>query len=354
MTRRSRRGNYPYAVARVRAKKAKLLPRETYQKLLKMSLAEVTQTIRDTDYRDQIDELASRFDGIDLIENALNVNEEYTYAQVRAFTEGEAHDLTAAFLGRHDFRDIKVVLRGKHYGASEEEIMRELLVEDREEYELLRRLLADNVQGVDGVIRALEEAGGRGRVYAHALRQAEALAESPGLSEYEDALDRYYYEHLLDTVRGETRTKQLFRRFIEKEIDAVNLLAVLRYQRAGLGWERIEPLLVPAGHDLDMARLRQVHEAGSLDEVAQVIGDTKIGSALEESLATGSLSKVDIAAKRHVMDFASGFSHLNPLSILPIIDYLLRKHSEVRNLRAIARGKEAGLSDQAIQDMLVL
>ncbi len=353
-TRKPRRGNYAYAVARIRAKKAKLLPKETYAKMLKMSLAEVTQTVRDSDYREQVDSLASRFEGIDLVESALNVNEEHTYATVRAFCEGEAKDLVRAFLDRYDFRDIKVILRGKHYGASQEEMLSELLIEDRDEFEFLRGLLADNVQGVDGVINALLSAGGRGRDYWNILQGAKRWTNEPTLADYEDALDYAYYTHLLETIRGDSRAKKLFRRLINKEIDVVNLLAVLRYKRASEPWDAVAARLVPGGLKLDTTKLRQVYDAANMTDVGTILSTNGFGSDLDEALATGSLSEIDIAAQRHLTSFAQGFSHMNPLSILPIIDYLLRKHIEVRNLRTIGRGKEAGLDEDAIQAMLIL
>ena len=48
------------------------------------------------------------------------------------------------------------------------------------------------------------------------------------------------------------------------------------------------------------------------------------------------------------------FSYLYPLSVLPVLDYLLKKEREVYNLRAIIRGKEAGLSNEIIEDLVVV
>ena len=43
-----------------------------------------------------------------------------------------------------------------------------------------------------------------------------------------------------------------------------------------------------------------------------------------------------------------------PLSITPIASYILAKEREVDNIRAIARGREAGLSEEQIQEELVI
>jgi V/A-type H+-transporting ATPase subunit C len=51
---------------------------------------------------------------------------------------------------------------------------------------------------------------------------------------------------------------------------------------------------------------------------------------------------------------ATKSSYLQPLSILPILDYLIRKKIEVENLRILVRGKEKGLPEQVIREMLVM
>ena len=48
------------------------------------------------------------------------------------------------------------------------------------------------------------------------------------------------------------------------------------------------------------------------------------------------------------------YSYLYPLSILPILDYLLRKEKEVRNLRTIVRGKDLKLSNEQIEEIMVV
>jgi V/A-type H+/Na+-transporting ATPase subunit C len=354
------RTNYPYATARVRAKKAQLLPREAYLKMLKMSIPEITQQISETVYQKEVDELAQRFSGIDLIEGALNLNEEHTYSQIRGFTGGEAHALVAAFLRRHEYHAIKVILRGKHHGATREEMLRELLIEDKEDYEFLSTLMTDEIQGVNGVLEALKTSKGKGRGYYLALQQAEKLSAEPGLSEYEDALDRAYYQELLATLRvpgrpgQEANARFLMERYVRLEIDVVNLLTALRYRKNDLDWDSLRPQIIPGGSEFKEETLKRIHAAETTEEVKKEVSGSKFGDSLDEGLDAGSLPRVEIAAQKRLMNFASGFSHMIPLSILPIIDFLLRKHTEVRNLRAVARGKEARLGEDTIQQILII
>jgi V/A-type H+-transporting ATPase subunit C len=62
---------YIYVCTRMRVRKAKLIPREEYMRMLNMSLPEITRIIQETQYKQEIDELSTVFDGIDLIEIAL-------------------------------------------------------------------------------------------------------------------------------------------------------------------------------------------------------------------------------------------------------------------------------------------
>ncbi|HIJ17497.1 MAG TPA: V-type ATP synthase subunit C, partial [Thermoplasmata archaeon] len=42
------------------------------------------------------------------------------------------------------------------------------------------------------------------------------------------------------------------------------------------------------------------------------------------------------------------------LSVLPIVNYMIRKKVEVDNIRIIARGKESGLPKRVIEELLVM
>ena len=54
------------------------------------------------------------------------------------------------------------------------------------------------------------------------------------------------------------------------------------------------------------------------------------------------------------MEMTKSFSHLYPLAINPIIDYMIHKENEVNNIRIIARGIESGLDKDTINGLLVI
>ncbi|MFQ6119771.1 MAG: V-type ATPase subunit, partial [Methanosarcinales archaeon] len=89
----SRRGSarkYAYITARVRSMKRKLIPKETYPKLLQMDIPEIIRFIEESEYRQDVDELARSFSGIDLLEHALNRNLAMTYRKLIDISQEEA------------------------------------------------------------------------------------------------------------------------------------------------------------------------------------------------------------------------------------------------------------------------
>ncbi len=353
------RGNYAYANARVRVRRGKLLPRDTYQKLLKMDIPEITRFIEATEYGREINELATKFRGIDLLENALNVNEERNYAEVKAFTKGEVGELVKRYLARWTYWNLKTLLRGRHWGAPSQEIVRELLIENRDDHEFYQALLNAEGPGLKPVVEALATNPSTSNV-AKLLRDAESKSKGEGslLQTYEDALDRAYYANLLETIPTNNRDNQIFLRFVRHEIDIRNLQLLLRLKSRTDSPADILDLMIPGGNELKGPELRRLAEAQNLDDLLERLKEFRIHERVKDALAQAdpkkSLTPVMLALTRSLGDFAQQFGHLNPLSVLPIVNYLMRKNLEVRNLRAIARGKQSGLSEDEIENLLVV
>ncbi|HEX9815433.1 MAG TPA: ATP synthase A1 subunit C [Candidatus Thermoplasmatota archaeon] len=353
------RSNYAYANARVRVRRGKLLPRDTYQKLLKMDIPEITRFIESTEYGREINELAVKFSGINLLENALNVNEERNYAQVKEFAKGEVGSLVRGFLDRWTFWNLKTVLRGRYWGASPEDIVRELLIENRDDHEFYQALIHAEGTGLKPVVEALAVMPRTASV-ARTLRDAETKAKDDSflLQAYEDALDRAYFENLLETIPPNNRENQLFLRFVKHEIDIRNLQLLLRLKSRPDSPSDVGALLLPGGYELKDAALRRLGEAANLDDLLERLKEFKIYDKIKDAVAQSqpakSLTPIMLALTRSLADFAQTFAVLNPLSVLPIVNYLMRKNLEVRNLRAIARGKQGGLTEQEIENLLVV
>lgn len=345
--------NYPYVVARVQAKKAKLIPMDQYEKLLKMDLSEITRFVEEGTYKTEVDELSTRFKGLDLFEAALTVNEERTYAAIREMLSGSGLHTLEMFLLRHFVEDIKTVLRGKNAGATKEELLQELILEDLDTYNVFRPVLAEDVDSIDDVIRAFDRHGGIAKDWARVLQKVPAGSALPA---YEDALDKAYYAKLLEAANGlKGKGGRVMQAFVHREIDAKNLQNASRWVAAGQTND-FSPYIIPGGHQLKTADVMALASCETLAGFEEVLSSKNLYDAVKDGLAAsveaGRLAPFSVAVKRWHLASLDKLAHGNPLSIIPVLGFLIRKRQEVLTLRALGRGKAAGLSENRLKELL--
>src|SRR5467141_1499491 len=191
-------GNYPYVTARVRAKKAALLSPDVYERMLVMEIPQIARVLGEGAYKAEILALGSRVSGVDLIELATSRNLAAVYTQIIGFSEGELRQMIGLFLDRFDVQNIKMIVRGKLFGASPEEIQEDIVAAGSMRESFLVSLLG--LATLDEIFDRLD-----GTIYAQALN---ALGKKPSevqkWSEWEDLVTQSYYQNLLTVVPERT------------------------------------------------------------------------------------------------------------------------------------------------------
>jgi V/A-type H+-transporting ATPase subunit C len=341
--------NYPYVCARVRAKRASLLPEDTYRKLLVMDIHEITRFLGESHYKREITDLGISTSGYQLIETALNRNIAEVYQQILGYCEGDLARMLSAYLEREDIWNIKAILRGKSYHAKPEEIMK--AVRSTGKYpEQYWRDIVSKTKTVQETIEHL-----KGNDYYDIVQTFIQDWENHP-EECENKLEHTYYQCLLNSVHTRSEPNQLFIDFIREEIDLVNIKTLCMTKFESVEPVKIRSLMIPGGKIPDniMNFLINAPDFEHFLEECKKMQDYHI---LHDSFArvkqTGSLSHLIRQLEKNHLTKATKKSYLHPLSILPILDYIIRKRIEVENLRIISRAKEKGLSDQVIRELLV-
>jgi V/A-type H+-transporting ATPase subunit C len=93
---------------------------------------------------------------------------------------------------------------------------------------------------------------------------------------------------------------------------------------------------------------------GLLDACRRLSYYSQLKKAVEQSRRDGSMHHIRDSLDHVFLGMSKDFSYRYPLSILPIMDYMIRKENEVRNLRAMTRGKSQNLSTSQIESMLLV
>lgn len=340
-------GNYAYVTARVRAKKNQLLTPDQYPKMLARDASEIAKALQEGAYKAEIDELASRYRGAELVERATRLNLGRTYAQIQGFATGELAESIGLYLARYDVQNVKTILRGKFSGASPEEILAETIPAGTLAARLPELSRVENVEALGEALRG----SGWGKI----VREHAEGRQLTNLVELENALDRQYYASLVESVPKGGRANRAMLTWIKNEIDVVNLQTLFRLRFARVtDWE---PYFLEGGNEVSREVAQRIVR-GSDEEVLAEVGNLavkpEVVEAARAALASGTVNPVATALHRELVTDASDFSHRAPLSVLPVIDFILHKKTEADNLRAIAYGKQTGLPNATIEELLIL
>jgi len=340
--------NPEYVTARVRARRSALYGDEEYRKLIRMGAAEIARFMEESDYEDEINALGSRHSGVDLIEYALNLNLAKQFDDLLRWADGRLYDLIARYLRKFDAWNVKTAIRGIYSEADRDAIADDLIRAGEFDEELLDQLL--DAPSIEDVVDRLS-----GTIFGPGLEDAYDDYEDSGvLVPLENAVDRTYYEHLLEGLVVDEATQQ-YREFLEAEIDFRNARNALRLAQSGADID-------PADYYIDGGSLFNASELATLsqnrDELVTKIRESKYGddlsAALDELESAESLINFERALDIALLEYTDALGHVFPLSITPIASYILAKEREVDNIRAIARGREAGLSEEQIERELVI
>jgi V/A-type H+-transporting ATPase subunit C len=323
--------------------KTKLIPAEMYPRMQSMDASEIARYLEETQYKDEIDALSKDYSGTELIEHATFANLAKTYRKLLDVSIDEPQFLILEYLRRWDIWNIKTILRGKFYGASDAEIMKYLVPAGELDAEFLDGLTKKGT--IQEVISAFE-----GKDYSSALAQY----DGKNLASLENALDKLYYFRMERAVGGTLSVGGgLLLKYVRREIDIRNLITLFRMNKAGVEGAIIQENLIPGGklHE-ELSRM-----AGQpFGEFLRGLEGYPFWSSISD-IATAdidAISRIEARLRAYLVRYAWALSNYHPLSILPVLGYIVSKDTEVANIRKIVRGKEAGLPAELIEEQVVV
>jgi V/A-type H+-transporting ATPase subunit C len=345
-------GNYEYVNARVRSRRSALFGDDDYRKLIRMGPSEIARFMEETEYETEMNRLGARHSGVDLIEYALNENLAKHFEDLLSWATGRLYDYVARYLRKFDAWNVKTVLRGLYSDASREEIETDLIRAG----EFSERLLGQLVEA--GSIEEAIERLDRTVFYEPLSDALDGYEESGLLVPLENAVDRAFYEMLMEGLPSEQeadRATGLYIEALKAEIDFRNLRNALRLARSGADMDPSE-YYIEGGQLFDADELRQL--IGNEEQLVEHIRTSTYGDDLEGALETladaDSLIEFEHSLDEALLEYADKLSNRYPLSMCPVLSYVLAKEREIENIRAVARGREAGLSQDAIDERLVV
>jgi len=341
---------YIYVCTRMRMRKAKLLPKEEYMRMLNMSVAEITRIIEETEYKQEIDELGTTFKGIDLVEVALSWNLAKEYQKIQEITPGTLKGFTQAYLRRWDIQNVLTILRGKVQGEKAGKIKEILIPAGSLDKVVLDRLLAEDSN--DRIIELLKDH----RMFPVLTREYPAAKETGSFSHMENELYKQFYAEIIGDAKAGIKGGASFLSYIQLEIDIKNTKTLFRL-RVDTQSEDVREMYISGGSlsSADFASLNAIRDLNEfIDQLKATIHNDILHTLLDELKGQKAVHDIENRLTRVQLEQMEKLSKRNPFSVHPILVYLEKKKYEVFNLRALTRGKESRLSSEKIAEYLVV
>lgn len=327
--------DYPYMSARVSAKKAKLLEQSDYENMLKMQPNEIARRLGEGEYKEDIDDLGSKYEGVRLVELALTRNLSRTLSELVDMAPEKLEKTITVYLRRYDILSLKRLIRWKKTG--EKGNIQDLMTPVGsytygELKELSEKSFEEIIESIDFEDSDINYSG--------------YLEGKEEFSEIETALDQAYFDEL-SKLADSVRKKDL-EEFIESEMEHQNIKIALRLKKYGISEEKIRERLLK----IDNGKIvDKVVECEDFEEALNVVKD----SGLLPDRTSEDLENIEHEMEVKRLSEALMSFHQAPLGITPIIGYIIAKVTEVRNLRMLIRAKETGIQNtETIRKNLVM
>ncbi len=362
--------SYRYICTRIGLRKKSLITPEQYNRLLNMELSQIIRFIGESGYHEEVHTLASAYSEIELIEHALTRNLAHTYQSILKIAPGALHELAELYFSRYDIENIMLILRGCQFQIPPERIRAVLIPAGVLTPAQLDSLLS---------LRSIREIAEHHSSWVYGGIVSERIADGyrRGLfASLENELYKAYYENLLTDARFGIRDGDVMLPHLKFEIDIQNIRNVFRL-RAGSRIADITPFMIPGGYltPEDFQRLYMVSDreafvnelsrAGIIAILTEALRNLRCDESICEADAADvvwrrwaarktPLYTVMLSVNTMLLHHLDGLARRHPFSVLPIISFLEHKRYEVMNLRAIARGKQFGVSPDFIRQHLVM
>jgi len=120
----------------------------------------------------------------------------------------------------------------------------------------------------------------------------------------------------------------------------------------GMKSEKIMGYMIPEGALLSIDNLKSISQMDAEEALNEIKKALK--NDLRDVSTEGGAHRIALELDRYLMRTSEKLSHIYPLSVLPVIDFIIRKKKEVDFIRIIVKGKDNGLSEGMIKELLVL
>ena len=319
--------DYLFLSTMVRAREAKMLTADTYERMLSVSdYEDAAKVLVDYGFEDM-----SRCSSAE-VEKILNARRAAIFAEIASLEPEKG--AAEAFALKYDYHNAKVILKSRAAGISGEHMFSDsgrvaprVMAEayDTDDYRFLPGRLGSAMAEARGIL---------------------ARTNNPQLADF--CLDRAYFAELNDLAKNMGGT--FLGKYTAALIDGANLRAAVRTIRMGRGIEFMKTALVEGGNvSPDRVMAAAVNE--NLAELYAGSVYAEAGKLGSEAARGGALTAFEMACDNALTEFLKSAKMVS-FGDAPVIAYLAAVENENTALRMILTGRLAGIAPENIRERL--
>ncbi len=324
---------YIGAYGRLKASKADFLAPDFVDQLMQRDQDEFLKSLSSTGYRKEIDSLSQLYQMPDLVEAVLNAHMMRMIRNAAFAVPSLARDFISAYVGRWDIENIKVILSSKvlNYAVENTEVF--LTVQrgtpvglfggtiTREDY-----VKINEQKDVEGVVNALVRFG----YGTPLLKYVDEVKRTNDVSSMVLALDTFYYQRLLSTLRFYNGDEGPMYQYVTSLIDIKNITTAIKGN--AFGHRNVKDYFIKGGSIPDNKLVEiSTKDASSLKNEIPF----KIDDAIERYRKDGLISHIELGMRRELYKkYLKLFDSLAG-SLEAIVAFAIRSEIERDELRAV-------------------
>jgi V/A-type H+-transporting ATPase subunit C len=327
--------------------RGKMLSKTELQTLAESrDIDELVTRMKNTVYLDALAKLTKPYTA-EKVESALREHLVNQHAKIVNVANGSA--ILSAYFVKYITWNLKIILKGKAMGRTYEELLPKVNL--RAEELVGRRDLVVKALVAKDFDEAVNSLAGS-EFGEDARKAAQAYKEKGDVRVFDTYLDHAFYKSLDRAVVFESKLQDTSK-VAGVDVDAYNVLAVLRGKFWGLSPTEVSDLVVTTGKVSKDALQRMVN----IEKIQEAIGELA-GTAYKELIPRSAANDIDAimqleaafekeSLKRIMNSYRTVFTVANLLASIKLMAF------EIRNLAAIAAGVEQKIPSDRILASLV-
>jgi V/A-type H+-transporting ATPase subunit C len=325
-------GDYAYASARIRAREPKLLEKSQLDRMLEASDAdEAYKVLIESDYGTT----ERNTDSVFAFEELLTEEMKKCYQLLLEITPQA--ELIVAFQRRHDYFNIKVLLKSEFLNRQAPAILVETGTIGSEE--MSRKIRERDYEGLTSLMQeAIDQ-----------TRDVFSRTQDPQTVDL--ILDRASYRQLTEDLNR--IDSPFLHRIAEIMTDITNIKMFVRARLLGKSWDFISKLFLEGGSINDKFYMKNVDN--TIDNFVEEIRSSEYGDVVatgwEKYKTKKNVSDLERLLDDYLMKFLQK-AKMVTMGVEPVIAYLFAKEIEIKNVRIIMTGKINKLPVDMIRERL--